>query len=503
MIQAGDTFDLCVIGGGPGGYAAAMRAIDYGKKVLLIEREKVGGGEIYNGALTSKTMWELSEKVAYINSVIHYDKSQPYEVSWDEVQRTVNQAVFEKKLQYSLHLKLLQSEVQNPHLHFIKGTGSLINKNEVRIETEDRGVIGIKAKYIILATGSRPRKVPNIQVDEKNILTSDGIHHLEDYPKSLVILGAGVIGCEYATIFSNFGKTKVYIIDRADRILPFEDTDIASMVAENLQKKGVTIHQHAQLVRMEVVEGKVEYEIIYDSGLKEVIQVEKALLSVGRVPNLENIGMENAGVERSKRGVHIGDSDTQTNVENIYTVGDVKGRIALVNMAEIEGRHAVERMFGGKKDPLSYDNVSTIMFLKPEVASVGINEKYCMENNIPVRVAKLDYSLISRAIAMRSTQGFFKILVTDDEQMKVLGMRAIGEHASSAIEAVALLIKMNKGIEELAEMIHPHPSITEGIQECIRMLLNKSLLKPFVFKEKLSCYQLKNGIKTPLYKSPS
>lgn len=498
-MLAEDTYDLCVLGGGPGGYAAAMRAIDFGKKVLLIEKDKIGGAEIYNGALTSKTMWELSEKVSYINSVIHYDKTQAYEISWDEVQRTVNQAVFEKKLQYSMHLKLLQTDVKNPTLYHIKGKGTLLNKNDIEIELPDGSKKVVRGEYIILSTGSRPRKVPNIEVDEQIIMTSDGIHQMKSYPKSLVILGAGVIGCEYATIFSNFGKTKVYIIDRADRILPFEDIDIASIVAENLQKKGVTIHQHAQLVRMDIVDGEVEYEIAYDSGLKEVIRVERALLSVGRVPNLENIGMENAGVEMSKRGVHIGDADTQTNVDNIYAVGDVKGRIALVNMAEIEGRHAVEKIFSGKTQRLSYDNVSTIMFLKPEVASVGMNEQTCLEKNVAVRVAKLDYSLISRAIAMRSTQGFFKIIVTDDDQMKVLGMRAIGEHASSAIEAVALLIQMNKGIEELAEMIHPHPSITEGIQECIRMLLNKSLLKPFVFKEKLSCYRLKDGIKTPLY----
>lgn len=494
-----DQYDLCIIGGGPGGYAAAMRAIDFGKKVLLIEKEKVGGAEIYNGALTSKTMWELSEKVAYINGVLHYNKTRAYEISWEEVQRTVNQAVFEKKLQYSIHLKLLQTDVQNPKLHFVKGRGTMLAPNQVQITMDDGTEKIIHTEFIIIATGSKPRKVDNIAVDEKIIMTSDGIHHLQDYPKSLVILGAGVIGCEYATIFANFGKTKVYIIDRADRILPFEDQDIASVVAENLQKRGVTIHQHAQLTRMEVVNGEVEYEILYDSGLKETIRVEKALLSVGRTPNIENIGLENAGVQMSKRGIHIGDSDTQTNVKNIFTVGDVKGRIALVNMAEIEGRHAVEKMFGHKTQKLNYDNVSTIMFLKPEVASVGVNEKYCIEHNIPVRVAKLDYSLISRAIAMRSTEGFFKIIVTDDDDMKVLGMRAIGAHASSAIEAVALLIQMNKGIEELAEMIHPHPSITEGIQECIRMLLKKSLLKPVVFKEKLSCYRLKDGVKTPFY----
>jgi dihydrolipoamide dehydrogenase len=167
-------------------------------------------------------------------------------------------------------------------------------------------------------------------------------------------------------------------------------------------------------------------------------------------------------------------------------------------MGEIEARHAVERMFGKVKERLSYDNVCTIMFLQPEVAAVGLNEQQCIERNIPVKVVKIDYSVIARAIAMRQTQGFFKIIVTNDKKMTILGMRAVGAHASSAIQAVGLLIKMNAGIEVLSELVHPHPSIVEGIQECVRMLLNRSIFKSSVFKDKLACYALVDGEKTPL-----
>ena len=337
-----------------------------------------------------------------------------------------------------------------------------------------------------------------VDVDEKIIMTSDGIHEIDDFPKSLVIVGAGVIGCEFATIFSNFGKTKVHLIDRADKVLPFEDDDISGMIENNLAKNGVIVHHRANLERLEKKDGEVEYELSYPDGRREVIRVEKALLSVGRVLNSDSLEMENAGVSMSKRGVHIGDDDTQTNVPNIYACGDASGHLALYNIAELEGRHAVERMFDGKKTPLSYDNVSTIMFLQPEVATVGMNEKQCIEKNIDVKVVKIDYSCIARAIAMRKTEGFFKIIVTNDKEMKILGMRAIGEHASSAIQAVALLMKMDKGIEELAEMIYPHPSIIEGIQECVRMLLNKSIFKSSVFKDKLKCYSCVDGVCTPL-----
>ncbi len=492
-----DQYDLIVIGGGPAGYAAAMRGIDFGKRVCLIERDKVGGAGVYNGALSSKTLWELSHRVSGVKSMLSSDNHLSFEIPWSEVQRNLDEAIFERKFQYSCHIKLLQTESLNNIFHYERGDGYLLSKNEVKISHEGTEKV-IWGENIILATGSRPRTMPNIQVDEKYILTSDGIDCIDDYPESIVIVGAGVIGCEYATIFSNFGKTKVYMIDRQDRILPFEDSDISNLVAKRMVKGGVTIHHNASLKRMEVIEGEVEYELEYKDGTNEIIRVKKALLSIGRVPNVENIGLENAGVAMSQRGVHIGDIDTQTNVSNIYAVGDVSGHIALVNMGEIEARHAVEKIFDGPVESLSYDNVCTIMFLNPEVAAVGLNEQQCLEQNIPVKVVKIDYSVIARAIAMRKTEGFFKIIVTNDKEMKILGMRAVGEHASSAIQAVGLLIKMNAGIEVLSELVHPHPSIVEGIQECVRMLLKKSIFKASVFKDKLSCYALVDGVRTDL-----
>ncbi|MFZ5554222.1 MAG: dihydrolipoyl dehydrogenase family protein [Bacteroidota bacterium] len=494
-----EKFDICIIGGGPAGYAAAMRAVDFGKKVLLVEKDKVGGAGIYDGALSSKTMWELSEKVSSVNDTIVSVGRKRFEISWEEVMKTINEAIFDRKFQYSCHIKLLQTEAENQVFHYEKGTGTMISAHEVLIKKEEEEKV-IWADHIILASGSRPKSLPNVKVDEKIILTSDGIHHLTDYPKSLVIVGAGVIGCEFATIFSNFGKTKVYIIDRADRILPFEDEDISEMVSRNLEEKGVTIHHSAQLERLEVIDGEVEYELSYADGRREKIRVEKALLSIGRQPNIESLGLEAAGVKMSKRGIHIGDIDTQTNVPHIYAAGDVSGRIQLVNVGELEGRHAVEKIVYGNNnvERISYDNVCTIMFLHPEVAAVGMNEKMCREKNIPVKVVKVDYSVIARAICMRKTQGFFKIITTNDDEMKILGLRAIGEHASSAIQGCALLMKMNKGVEELAEMVHPHPSIIEGIQECVRMLLDKSVFKSSVFKDKLKCYSCVDGVCTPL-----
>lgn len=493
-----EKFDLVVIGGGPSGYAAAMRAIDLRKKVLLVEREKVGGAAIYDGALTSKTLWEVSQKIAAINDTIVRHGKDKFELSWDEVQQTVHEAVFDRKIQYSAHITLLQNESENSLFKYERGFGKLLSKNKVQITKLNGNTFEVETEFILISTGSRPRYLPHIPIDENVILTSNGIHHIKDFPESLVILGAGVIGCEYATMFSNFGKTKVHLIDKADRILPFEDEDIARLIESNLRDKGVVIHNEANLEQMKIVNGKVEFELSYNDKPNQVFTVEKGLVSVGRVPNVENIGMETVGVSMSKRGRHIGDDDTQTNIPNIYVAGDASGRIALVNMGEIEGRHAVEKMFGAAKGRLSYDNVCTIMFTHPEVAAVGLNEQECIRQNIPIKVVKLDFSLIARAIAMRKTQGFFKIIVTNDEKMTILGMRAIGEHASSAIQGVALLIQMGEGIEELAELVHPHPSIIEGVQDCVRMLLNKSVFKSAIFDDRLKCYSIVDNIKKPL-----
>lgn len=493
-----EKYDLCVIGGGPAGYAAAMRAIDFEKRVILIEKEKLGGAGIYDGALSSKTMWELSSRYRKLQDELLKNKAaMSMDITFDIVKSTIEEAVFDRKFQLTCHLRIIHAETNL--ITYEKGIGSFVSDKEIKIKKQDGSEEIIYAENTIIASGSRPRHIPNITVDEKNILTSDGIMHLDKFPESLVIVGAGVIGCEFAAMFANFGKTKVYLIDRAKRILPFEDQDVVDLISKNFEKSGVIIHRKSSLKRMEVIDGMVEYEIENEEGKLEVIKVEKAMLSVGRVPNVESLNMENAHVKMSKRGVHIGDEDTQTNISNIYAVGDISGRMPLVNVGEREARHAVVKMFADfPVKPIQYTNVSTIMFLMPVVASVGANEKMLREENIPYRIAKVDYSTIARAISMGNPEGFFKLIVSDDDDMKVLGMRAVGVHASSAIQSVALLMYMNKGIDELAHMIHPHPSIVEGVQEAARMLLGKSIYKSAVFKDKLKCYKCRDGVCTPL-----
>ena len=482
-------YDVCVIGGGPAGYAAAMRAIDYGKKVVLIEKEKLGGAGLYDGVLSSKTMWEYSQTV--LNAKKHINSGNlKLDVQWKDMKKTIQEAIFERSFQLSCHLKILQEEDKKHLFKLERGKATLIDKHSVQIEGKKKTKI-ITAENIVLATGSKPRMLPHIDIDEKTILSSDGITHLDDFPKSMVILGAGVIGCEFASIFANIGKTKVYIIDKQDRILPFEDEDISQLISKNLSHKGVHIHKNSQLVKMEIINGEVEYTLEDKQGKQEIFKVEKALVSIGRVPNTNNLGLENLKINLGPRG-HIIDENTRTNIPNIYAVGDLTSHMALVNVAELEGRHAIEQMYD-KPEPLSYKNISSIMFLDPEVATVGMNEQQARSKDLDYRLVKLDYSTVARAIAMRQTEGFIKILVTDDDEMRILGMRALGAHASSIIQAVALLISMNKGIDALVNLIHPHPSIIEGVQEAVRMLRGNPIFKSAIFNDKLKCYRFSDG----------
>ena len=481
-------FDVCVIGAGPAGYAAAMRAWDYGKRVCIVEKGPLGGAGIHNGALSSKTLWELSRDYQLALRRDRGFVAHRVEIDFAQVCHAVESAIAEKVGQLERQVEALERPLvgRQGSITHVRGTASFLDPHRVYVRGTDQGDDHvITAHHVVLATGSKPRELPGMPIDGQYIVSSDQLMRLDCFPRSLVIVGAGVVGCEFATIFANFGQTKVYLIDRADRILPFEDEDIAQVCTTRLEAKGVTIHHKCQLVDLKVVDGSVHYTIRHDTGGVETIVVERALISVGRVPNTQGLDVEKAGLCLTDRG-HLEDDDTRTCVPHIHAVGDVTLDLALVSVAEIEGRRAADRMFGGDPDqPISYDNVPTIMFLDPEVAGVGLNEQQAQARRVPYRVAVYDYSLVNRAIAMRAASGFVKLLVSDDEEMRILGMRALGVHASTSIETVSLMISQGRSVRDLAELLHPHPAVTEGLQDCVRMLLGSSVMKPEVFRAEL------------------
>ncbi len=479
-------FDVCVIGAGPGGFAAAMRCYDFGKNVAIVDRGALGGVGVHNGALSSKTLWELSKD--YRKALLR-DRgfiAHKVELDFNEVMNCVEQALDEKVGQLQQQIDELSCKRQDHAgcLTLIKGRARFRDPHSIAVEGGPFGESIVKAKSFVIATGSRPRTVPQWPIDGRRVITSDHLGGLKGFPKSLVVVGAGVVGCEFATIFANFGQTKVYVVDRAERILPFEDEDVSRICSNNLEAKGVTIHHRASLVDLKVVGDEVAYTIEHHTGGRETIHVERALISIGRVPNTQGLDLDRAGVELDERGYIVGE-DTRTSVPHIHAAGDVTADIALVSVGEMEGRFAAEQICTGTSDKLSFENISSIYFLDPIVAACGMSEQEAQKRRIPYRVAVYGYELVNRAIAMRATSGFVKLLVTDDDQMSILGMRALGVHASTTIAEVSLLMRHGRSVREIADLLHPHPSVTEGVQDCVRMLLGSSIYKPRVFKNAL------------------
>lgn len=475
-----ETFDLCILGAGPGGYAAAMRAHDLGKRVALVEPGRVGGAGIHSGALSSKTMWHLSNDVFRALRTDRGYRARELEVSYGDVMAEVREAVDERRALLEKQLaRLTAPSAKGGVVTLVQGDARFLSPTEVEVKGTDGSARTITATSFLVATGSTPRVPDGIEVDGERIITSDHIEALPTFPKSMVVVGAGVVGCEYATIFANFGKTKINLIDRQPRILPFEDEDVAEVVATSFEKLGVTIHRESKLKEMRVKDGHVEYVVENPRGEKETILVERALVSVGRAPAIGGLGLEAIGV-KVERGAIVAD-ETRTSVPNIYAAGDVTMDVALVNVAELEGRQAVERMFGLDPAPIRYEALSAIMFLKPEVASVGLNETQARAKKVPYKVGKVENRLINRYIAMRETEGFIKLLVAIDEPHRILGLRVVGAEASSAMQGIAFLIDMGGKVADIETCCHPHPAIPEGVQECARAILGRSILKADVF----------------------
>ncbi len=474
-------WDLRVLGAGPAGYAAAMRAHDLGKRVVIVERGQVGGAGIHAGALSSKTMWHLSNDFATAARTDRgYHAVGNLEVSYPNVIESVRTAVSERRALLDRQLACLAAPTENGAIvTLLRGNARFLSPTEVEVKRLDGTIETIEAKNFLIATGSRPRVPDSIPVDGQLVVTSDQIEAFPSFPESMVIVGAGVVGCEYATIFANYGKTKIHLIDRQPRILPFEDEDVAEEVASSFESMGVVIHRASKLESLQVKDGKVEYVITNADGKLETIRVERALVSVGRIPNTSELGLEAAGVKLDKSG-SVTVLHTRSSVPHIYAAGDSTMDIALVNVAELEGRYAVELMFGLDPRPIRYEALSAIMFLKPEVASVGLNEIKAQEQKIPYRVGVVANRLISRNIAMRETHGFIKVLAAPGTG-RILGLRVVGPEASSTIQGIAFLIDQEATLDDIDHCVHPHPAITEGVQECARMLLGRSVMKVDVF----------------------
>jgi len=482
-----DIYDLVVIGSGPAGFSAAMRAIDYGLKVCIVEGKHLGGAGIMNGALTSKTMYELSMDYAIAARVDRGYRASALSVDYSAVQKTVIQAAKEKQYQMLSQIETFSpTHKKSGSLTLEYGWARFISSTSIEVTSAD-DTKRIEGRNFVIATGSRPREYPGLQIDGERIINSDGVLNLKEFPERMLIIGSGIIGCEFATIFSNFNQTEVHLLDRSNRVLPYEDEDVSKFVSHNLEKNGVIIHHTATLRHIRKHPTHLEVVLDYKAGHSKVIEVDVALVAIGRIPNTEGLGLDKVGIELHERGIIPIQDDCLLRDGrghcHVYAAGDVTGHAQLYSVAEFQGRLAAEKIGDYPRYPLDYSHMSTLMFFKPEVAAVGANEKMLRKQKIAHKVAFYSNKLVNRAIAMRNINGFVKIMVSNDDEQRILGMRAAGPQASAFIVSVAHLINQGNSLHEVLKIFYPHPSIPEGIQECLRMLDGKSIYKPEAFPD--------------------
>jgi dihydrolipoamide dehydrogenase len=481
------SFDVCVLGGGPAGIAAALRAVDFGKRVCIVEKNKIGGQDFYNGTLQTKMLWEMAK---FNTQLVGTTGTRFLDISGDKEPQIDQAAIRQTILNNSrLREKQVRTQLDQSDVDVLEGQGTFTSPNNVEVMTPDGAFISITADYFVIATGSQPKQHPQYPSDGKTIVTSDELLKL-DMPKSLVIIGAGVVGCEFATMLANFGL-KVNVIEKRGRILPMEDEDVGVFIQDLLKERGVTFHSSSSLRRLVVLDdGRVSYTIRCGEESEQHV-VDKALISIGRKANYSGLGLEllKGKVQIQNERLVTDKFGRCEGMRHVYVCGDAIADKHLVNIAEHQGRMCVEHMYSSKPQNRSLDgnkNLGTILFLDQEVAAVGMNELECREKKIAYKYARHSYQFVSRAIAMNNTRGFVKIIVTNDREKIVLGVRAVGPHASSVVELASLAIANKQSAYQLADLLTAYPAVTQGFQECTRMILGRSLQNPDHFGNELA-----------------
>jgi dihydrolipoamide dehydrogenase len=464
-------FDVCVLGAGPAGVAGAIRAADLGKRVALIDGGPLGGAGVFDGALSSKTLWHLANDFARARRCDRGYDGGACVLSWSAVRAEVAAACRTAQQLLERQLAALATPAAG------RGTVTRIagRARFVARDVVDAGGAQVAADRFLVAVGARPRVPGNIAVDGVRVLTSDHVEHLDALPGRLAIIGAGVVGCEYATVFAQFGATEVELFDRQPRILPFEDEDVSAVVAARFAAIGVHVHRKASIDRVEVTGDEVEIAWTDEHGAAQRRRYDRVLVATGRAPASADLGLALAGVTVDKGGGIVVEG-TRTAAPHVWAAGDITPDLMLANLAELEARHAIEDMFGLAPWPIVHEAQSAIYFLSPEVAAVGLNEQLARAKGIPYRAALVSNTLNRRNLAMRATTGFVKLLARPDGRL--LGLRVVGPQAGTCIQGVALLIGQGGTLDDVVRCVHPHPAVTEGVLEAARLLLGTSLFKP-------------------------
>lgn len=434
-------YDLAIIGSGPCGYVAGIRAAQLGMKVCVFEKDRLGGVCLNWGCIPTKALSASAAALYNIERASEFGINvKGYDIDFQKIQERKNNIV--KKLSIGIETLLKARKID-----IVRGN-AILKDNTAVIS----GDIEVGANNILIATGSLPFELPGMIFDGVNILSSTHMLDLQKVPKSILIVGGGVIGCEFASIFRTFGS-EITIVEMMDQLLPSEDAEIARKIEQIFKKKGIKVFTGTKAEQ-----------------IKE--KSEKTIVSVGRLPNSSGIGIEDIDIECNKGWIKV-DKHFRTNVKNIYAAGDVIGGVLLAHAASREGICAVEAM-ADKEVVLNYDVMPSCIFTNPEIASVGITEKKAKDKGLDTRARKFLFAGIGKAHVLGETDGFIK-LVVDNSSDKILGAQIIGPHATELIAEISPCIQFGITSEKLASVIHGHPTLSEIVCEVSEAVHNKAI----------------------------
>jgi dihydrolipoamide dehydrogenase len=453
-------YDIAVIGSGPGGYVAAIKGSQLGLNVALVEKySKFGGACLHWGCIPTKALLlnaDLYEKALHGKEfgILYKDINLDFCLVKARKDRLV------KKLSMGVDFLMKKNKIST-----FNGKGRLAAPGIVQVEGD--AVAEIAARNIILATGSEARSLPGVEIDGRTIVTNKEILDLTNVPKSLLVIGAGAIGLEFASIFSRFGS-RVTVVEMMPRVLPREDPEISKEIQKILTRRRIKFFTNARLEEMKIQDGSAVARIVDEQGEENIVSAEKALIAIGRRPVSGEIGLEKAGVATTQGYIAI-DPHMQTNVPGIFAIGDVVPTPALAHLASREGILAMEYIARGQANPINYDLVPNCTFCQPEVASVGLTEPSAEEKGFEVVTSKHPFAAVSKATILGENEGFVK-LVCDKKHKQILGVHMIGPYVTELIAECAALIGLEATAMDLAHLIHPHPTVSEGIMEAAHAL---------------------------------
>lgn len=451
-----ETFDVAVIGAGPGGYVAAIRASQLGLRTAIIEKDKeLGGTCLLRGCIPTKALLHAADLLEEIRRADQIGLlTNGVSINFEQVQRYKSRVVH--RMARGVEYLMKKNNVQ-----VLKGTGRLEGRGRISVSNSDGSTRLIEAKNIIIATGSVPRSLPGIEIDGRQVITSDEILELEHIPRSLIVIGAGAVGVEFASVFSRFGS-EVTLLEMLPRVLPLEDEEISSELERSLSKAGIKIFTGAMVLAVAASNGAAKVSAQIGEKAQEFV-AEKVLVAVGRRAYTDGLGLENTRVEL-ERGFIKTDQYMRTAEPGVYAIGDVVQTPLLAHVASAEGILAVETIAGREPRPINYDRVPNCTYCSPEVASVGLTEAKARERGYDVRVGHFPIHVIGKSRILGATEGLVKV-VGDARYDELLGVHIVGPHATELIAEACVALQMESTVEELIRTMHAHPTVSESIKE--------------------------------------